>query len=143
MEPPMKKKKRMCSFKKDWKKDYDWLRETNNPQKAKCVTCESVFTIGYKGTLAVAQHAKSACHKTRTMDFASSSVMDKFLVKKNSEEDIVVASEIAQIYHAIKHNRSNNSLDCGLKLNSKNLPGFKIQKYLVVERNARQSSQMC
>ena len=46
--------------------------------------------------------------------------MDKFLVKKNSEEeDIVVASEIAQIYHAIKHNHLYNSLECGLKLNSK------------------------
>ena len=72
------------------------------------------------GGLAVPQHAKSACHKTRTMDFASSSVIDKFLVKKNSEEEnIVVASEIAQIYHVIKHNHSYNSLDCGLKLNSK------------------------
>ena len=98
----MKKKKLMCSFKKDWKKDYYWLRETSNPQKARCITCESVFTIGYMGGLAVAQHAKSACHKTRTMDFALSSVMDKFLVKKNSEEeDIVVASEIAQIYHQL------------------------------------------
>ena len=95
------------------------MRETSNPQKARCITCESVFTIGCIGGLAVAQHAKSACHKTRTMDFASSSVMDKFLVKKNSEEeDIVVASEIAQIYHAIKHNHPYNLLDCELKLNS-------------------------
>lgn len=41
-------------------------------------------------------------------------------MKTNSEEEgIVVASEIAQIYHAVKHNHSYNSLDCGLKLNSK------------------------
>ena len=81
------------------------------------------------GALAVAQHTKSACHKTKTIDFALSSVMDSFLdsssvrdnfvVKKNSKVDIVVASEIAQIYHVIKHNHSYNSLDCGLKLNSK------------------------
>ena len=89
MEPPMKKKKRMCSFKKDWKKDYDWLRETSNPQKAKRIICESVFTIGYMGALAVAQHAKSACHKTRTIDFVSSSVMDKFLVKKIQKKRIL------------------------------------------------------
>ena len=82
MDPPMKKKKRMCSFNKDWKKDYEWLRETSNPQEARCITCESVFTIGYMGALAVVQHAKSTCHITRTMVSASSSVMDKFLVKK-------------------------------------------------------------
>ena len=85
----MKKKKRMCLFKKDWKKDYDWLREISNPQKARCITCESVFTIGYMCSLAVAQHAKLACHKTRTMDFASSSVMNKFLLKKNSEKEVL------------------------------------------------------
>ena len=135
MEPPMKKKKRLCSFKKDWKKDYDWLRETSNPQKAKCIICESVFTIGYVGAFAVAQHEKSACHKTRTMDFVSSSVMDKFLVKKNSEEeDIVVASEIAQIYHAIKHNHSYNSLECELKLNSNIFQGSKVAAKVSCDR---------
>ena len=81
-EPPMKKTKRMCSFKKDWKKGYDWLRETSNPQKATCIICENVSTIGCVGAFAASQHEKSACHKTRTMDFVSSSVMDKFLVKK-------------------------------------------------------------
>ena len=64
----------MSSFNKDWKKDHDWLREINNPQKTKCISCESVFTIGYMDALAVAQHAKSACQKTRTMDFASTFV---------------------------------------------------------------------
>ena len=89
MDPPMKKKKRMCSFNKDWKKDYEWLRETSNPQEARCITCESVFIIGYMGALAVVQHAKSTCHKTRTMVSASSSVMDKFLVKKIQKKRIL------------------------------------------------------
>jgi len=31
----------------------------------------------------------------------------------------VVASEIAQIYHAVKHSLSYNSLDCTLELHSK------------------------
>ena len=79
------------------------------------------------------------------MEFALSSAMDKFLVKKNSEEkDIVVVSEIAQLYHAIKHNHSNNSLNCGFKLNSKSYQVSKVAaKVLLVEPNARQSSQMC
>lgn len=46
--------------------------------------------------------------------------MDKFIAKANStEEDITVAPEIAQIYHADKCNYSYKSLDCNLKLNSK------------------------
>ena len=47
-------------------------------------------------------------------------------MKKNSEEkDIVVASEIAQIY-VIKHNHSYNLLNCGLKLNSKSYQDSKV-----------------
>ena len=36
MEPLLKRKKRLCSYNKNWENDYEWLKETNNPQEAKC-----------------------------------------------------------------------------------------------------------
>ena len=51
---------------------------------------------------------------------STNTLIDNFIMKVNSkEEDIIVASEIAQIYRAFRHNHSYNSLDCSLKLNSK------------------------
>ena len=50
---------------------------------------------------------------------SSNFLIDRFIIKANSKEDIIGASEIAQIYHAVRHNHSNNSLDCSLKLNLK------------------------
>ena len=45
--------------------------------------------------------------------------MIDFIKANSKKENIIVASEIAQIYHAVRHNHSYNSLDCSLKLNSK------------------------
>ena len=60
---------------------------------------------------------------------ASSSLIDKFFVKANTkEEDNVIASELTQIYHAVKHNHSYNSLDCSLKLNAKLYQDFKVAR---------------
>ena len=38
----------------------------------------------------------------------------------------MAGAEIAQIYHAIKHNHSYNSLHCSLKLNSKLYKNSKV-----------------
>jgi len=57
----------------------------------------------------------------------SSNFVDKFFVKKHTkEEDLVTATEIAHIYHSVKHHHSYNSLDCSMKLNSKLYDDSKI-----------------
>ena len=78
MGPPVKKKKRMCSFNKDWKKNYDLLVETTNPQEARCIICHSVFKIGCMGVAALKQHVNSDGYKTKIRALASCSVIDKF-----------------------------------------------------------------
>ena len=93
------KKKRMCSFNKDWKKDHDWLVETTNPQEAGCIICQCVFKIGYRGVAALKQHVNSDSYKTKIRASASCSVIDKFLIKVNiKKENTIVGAEIAQIY---------------------------------------------
>jgi len=55
------------------------------------------------------QHRHSDGHKNKSRAIAFSSLLDKFDAK---DVDDVVATEIAQIHHAVKHNLSDNSLDC-------------------------------
>ena len=69
--------------------------------------------------VAITQHKNSDGHKNKIRVSSSNFLIDKFIIKANSkEEDIIVASEIAQIYHAVRHSHSYNSL-ASLKLNSK------------------------
>ena len=69
--------------------------------------------------VAVMQHKNSDGHKNKIRVPSSSSLIDRFIIKANSKEDIIVALEIAEIYHAVRDNHSYNALDCSLKLNSK------------------------
>ena len=79
--------------------------------------CNSTFKIDYMGVVAIKQHKTSDGHKSNCNASASNSLIDKFFVKANTkEEDNAIASEVSQIYHAVKHNRSYNSLDCSSKL---------------------------
>ena len=60
------------------------------------------------------QHTNSDDHnsKSRAIAFiAFSSLLDKFVVNAKDAYD-VLASEIAQVCHAVKRNISYNSLDC-------------------------------
>jgi len=77
----------------------------------------NLLKIGYMGIVAK-QHRNSDGHKSRPRATAVSSRFDIFGVNAKDVDD-VVASEIAQIYHAVKHSLSYNSLDCTLKLYSK------------------------
>ena len=116
----MKKKKRLCSCDKDWEKEYKRLVATNNIKEAKCMICNSTFKIGYVGVVGIKPHKTSDSHKSSCNASASNSSIDKLFVKTNiKEEDNVIASEVTQTYHAVKHNRTHISLDCSSKLNSK------------------------
>jgi len=74
----------------------------------------------------VKQHRNSDESKSRA--FVFSSLLDKFRV--NAKDEDVVGSEIAQIYHAAKH----NSRDCTLKINTKLHQDSKIEAKLSLGR---------
>ena len=62
----MKRKKRLCSYNKNCKNDYEWLKATNHLQEAKCIICQSVFKIGYMGIVAITQNKNSDGHKNKS-----------------------------------------------------------------------------
>jgi len=66
----------------------------------------------------IKQHTNSDDNKNKLRAIAFCSPLDKFGVNAIGADDVVI-SEIAQIYHAVKHNLSCNSPDCSLELNSK------------------------
>lgn len=69
------------------------------------------------GISSVIKHSETTLHKKLLSAETTSQLMDKFLVKKNTEgESKVVLAEICKIFHTIKHNQSYNSLDCCIKL---------------------------
>jgi hypothetical protein len=37
---------------------------------------------------------------------------------RDTNADKVIAAELSQVYHAVQHEHSYRSLDCGIKLNS-------------------------
>ncbi len=52
-----------------------------------------------------------------------------FFVKKDSnEENKVISTEVAFIYHSIRHNHSYASMDCGIKIIPKLFSDSKISK---------------
>lgn len=120
--PPKKKAKRLCNFNDDWLKEEEnkeWLRKANN-REAKCVLCNCIVNVGTMGKSALKKHRESENHKLKARASTSSQIVTKFFTKSNSvEADNVSCAELAQIFHAIKHNLSYNSLDCAIKLNCK------------------------
>ena len=101
-------------------KKCEWLPATNNPQEAKYLICNSTFKVFYMGDVAIKQHKTSDSRKSKCNASASSSLINKFLVKAiKKEEEYVISSQLTKICHAVKHNHSYNSFDCSLQLNSK------------------------
>ena len=81
--------------------------------------------------------------KNKNRVSSSNSLIDRFIIKANSkEEGIIVASQIDQIYHAVRHSHSYNSLDCSLKLNSKFYQDSKVAAKTSCDRSQRRLFQM-
>ncbi|CAI6369027.1 unnamed protein product [Macrosiphum euphorbiae] len=75
------------------------------------------FNISIGGYNSVVRHSTSKKHQTKLKACKISNVVNKYFVVKNSyEEELIVAAEIAKVYHTIKHYQSYNSLNCSLKL---------------------------
>lgn len=58
-ENETKKKIRNCVFNDEWFKDQifaDWIAKHNNPNKARCKLCQTVFSVKYDGVKAVKTH---------------------------------------------------------------------------------------
>lgn len=126
---PPKKTKRLCTFRDDWKKSYQWLTKGDSEFYARCKLCNKDFSISHGGLSDVKQHDKGSEHKRRSTAGITSQVMSNFFTKQNTvEADNVTLAEVASTFHCVKHNSSYNAQDCANKLLPQILPDSNIAK---------------
>lgn len=120
--PPKKRKNVRGSnyFNEAWLREFQWFQKYDPKSKfseAFCKICRSNFSVQNKGHSALSRHEKTQKHTALSKSAVTNNVMGNFFSTKTStEQDQITAIEIAQIYHAVKHNISYNSTDCEIKL---------------------------
>ena len=116
MDKPAKKK-RLCSYNKQWEAKKTWVKPVSGDStKAFCTLCRREFSIGHGGENDLTQHASTEMHKKATLAKGASNI-GAFFVTSTAENDKIAASEASYVYHTVKHGLSYNSTDCLVKLN--------------------------
>lgn len=120
--PPKKKRKYLASFQDNWtqKPQYkDWL-EKLDLYSARCRLCGINFVIKYDGEKALKTHENSKNHRQLINSKNHSKLITAFAPPTNStNQKRTTSSELAMVYHAIRHQHSYNSTECGIKLCTK------------------------
>jgi hypothetical protein len=81
--------------------------------------CSKYFTISHVGENDVKKHANGVQHKKYNTQISQNQLLSSFISSsRDTNADKVIATELAQVYHAVQHEHSYKSLDCGIKLNS-------------------------
>ncbi|KAE9522163.1 hypothetical protein AGLY_017423 [Aphis glycines] len=117
-----KRVKRKQCFKDDWIESHKW--------------------VGNSGIAAIKQHEISKKHKSSQSSLLKNKTMDFYGFKgptADKEENQVIACELVQIYHTIKHNLSYNSLDCCIKVEKKIYKDLKMLNKLHLGRTKAES----
>ncbi|KAK0135426.1 hypothetical protein N1851_028718 [Merluccius polli] len=114
-EPP--KKKRLCSYKKEWELKRSWVKPVvGDEKKVFCTLCRREFAISHGGEHDLSRHEDSDVHKKAVLAKGASNITS-FFASSIAEKDKIAASEVTYVYHTIKHGLSYNSTDCAVKLN--------------------------
>ncbi|XP_031336575.1 uncharacterized protein LOC116182582 [Photinus pyralis] len=114
---PPKKAKRINKYRKEWENTFNWLTEDN--QKARCNLCKKSFSCMYGGLGDIKRHAEGADHKKHEVVVKQNKTLQSFLGQTeamNSQQEKILAAEVTNVYHTVKHAHSYNSLDCTTQL---------------------------
>ncbi|KAJ8914119.1 hypothetical protein NQ315_016194, partial [Exocentrus adspersus] len=150
---PPKKQKRLCVYKKEWEKDYAWLRQARtfecgsaascSTSSAFCVVCKKMFIVSHGGLNDVKRHANRADHINHIRAQQTSQTLTAFLKidrgRLDTDEELILAAEVTKVYHLIKHTQSFNSTDCESKLCATIFPDSKIAKKIALGRTKASS----
>ena len=118
-EPKAKKRLRHCIFNEKWLGEYDWLAQCNDNTAARCLVCESTFSVKYDGVDAVLQHSHGKKHKLKVSAKKACVTMSKFFVPMNKKlEKQVAVVKCTKMYHTVHHAHSYLSADCENKLDA-------------------------
>lgn len=108
--------KRKCSFNRDLKEEYPFLKETT-ANKVECTVCHSTFSIEHGGRADIKQHVVMKKHKQAVAASSSSSSLSSFFThtekgQLTDENKRLAAQEALFAFHTAKHNLSLRSMDC-------------------------------
>ena len=82
VETPPKKRKRLCRYRADWGKEFDWCRMVHNDCfAAECTLCRRTFSVAHGGRSDVVQHSKKDCHQ-KALRAANTARIQTFFVRK-------------------------------------------------------------
>lgn len=114
-----KKCKRMCSYRQEWENTFHFLKKVDgNVHKAFCDICRKSFLISHGGLHDIKRHVTAPEHQRGKRTLKGNQTLLKFIKGDlmTSEEEKVVAAELAKTYHRVKHSISYASADCDAKL---------------------------
>lgn len=136
------KKKYLCSFQDKWCEEEDfkiWVRKVDDIT-AECKLCRHSFSVKYEGKRALVTHAESQKHKDIEKQQRRTPQITSFFAKRDSsQENLIIAAEVGQVYHSVLHHLSYASLDCGNKMLPKILPDSDIAKKISCGRTKASS----
>lgn len=113
-----KKAKRINKYRKEWENTFTWLKQDN--EKARCNLCKKSFLFMHGGLGDIKRHAEGAEHKKHEVVVKQNKTLQSFLGREvvNSQQEKILAAEVTNVYHTVKHAHSYNSLDCTMQLAS-------------------------
>lgn len=119
--------KRKCHFSDNFTKEWSFVKRGRNEYEAHCTICNIYISVSHSGKTSIHEHIKSNSHTSKLSAASSSRDISSFMVKENTQEDILVcAAELTTAYKVVNHHQSFNSLDCNTKLNATLYPDSKI-----------------
>ena len=82
-----------------------------------CSHCGSTFSVAHGGRSDIADHVKSAKHKSAVSEAASSNITSYFKSTDPQNKELMMAAKEATFaYHTASHDFSFKSADCSSKL---------------------------
>ena len=107
--------KRKCVFNDDLRQKYPFIKKAKSDCDVLCKKCNSNFSIAHGGRTDIEKHLRTNRNKNAEDAAASSSRIDTFVVKDNSN-DRISALEGLWVFHSIKENQSFRYNDCAARI---------------------------
>ncbi|XP_031327822.1 uncharacterized protein LOC116159067 [Photinus pyralis] len=130
-ECKQKSKKRRNYFNNDWQQTYSWLLKGKEEGTAKCIACNSEFSIANGGVYDVKKHMKTGKHIKQVENSARTPNILSFFNSTSTAASTknnyrTAAAEDCFAYHTVQHAHSYNSANCSNSLFSVIFPDSKI-----------------
>lgn len=109
----------MFVYREEWQHSYDFIKKDNTSRhKSYCSLCKKLFSISHGRLNDVKKHCTRSYHQSCEQNLKKNQTLQQFLNKDilTSKEEKIIAAEIVQVYHAVKHTILYRSLDCHAKL---------------------------